>query len=66
MKQPAKGHLYAVAEFSELKKSGADAQIKPYADDADHGGNAPDKIIDSSVDLCDKFQHEKFSFSFSL
>ena len=47
-------HLpHGVGKFADLQKSGANAQIETDAEDTDHCRNAPDKVIDCTVDCFD-------------
>lgn len=39
-----------IGELANLQKIGADTQIEAHADDADHGWDAPDKIVHGIVD----------------
>ena len=47
---PAEGNPDRIGEFADLQKIGADTQIEPHSDDADHGGDSPDKIVHGIVD----------------
>ena len=47
---PAQGNPDRIGELADLQKIGADTQIEAHADDADHGWDAPDKIVHGIVD----------------
>ena len=49
----ADGGADGVAEFAHLDKAGTDAQIQADTDNAGHGGNAPDEIVQDLVDVID-------------
>ena len=54
------GRLDGVGEFPDLQKAGPHAEQQPHADDADHGRNAPDKLIDGIVDRRNRLDHVFF------
>ena len=41
----------------DLDKTRTDTQVEADADDADHGGDSPDKAVDFAVNAADKFKH---------
>ena len=45
LKHTTNGAAHGIAEFADLQKTGADAQVQANADDAYHGGHAPDKSV---------------------
>ena len=50
-----------VGEFTDLDKAAFEAQVQAHADDAHHGGQAPDKSVENSVDLGNRFQKNSSS-----
>ena len=58
LENTAKRRLHGRAELAQLHKTGADAQVQAHAHQQDHGGNAPDKVIDRIVDAFNQCQHE--------
>ena len=58
LENTAKCRLHGRAELAQLHKTGADAQVQAHAHQQDHGGNAPDKVIDRIVDAFNQCQHE--------
>ena len=53
----ADGVLHGIAELANLNEPGPQSQIKTYTDNADHGGYAPDEVVQGSIDVCNDFQH---------
>ena len=53
MKKLTQGNLEGIAEFAKLNEMGPEGQIQTDADDTDHGGDAPDEIVDNTVDCFD-------------
>ena len=51
-----------IGEFADLDKAGAHTEQQPHADDAHHGGNAPDKVVDCLVDSRDRLQHMLYPY----
>ena len=51
------GDLDGVGKFADLQKARANAQEQAYADDAHHGGHAPDELVDRLIDGRDRFNH---------
>ena len=51
--QPTQRVFHGVAELAKGQEAGADRQIQANAKDADHGGNAPDKVVQNLVDFRD-------------
>ena len=52
-KPPGRGSRH----LPQLQESGADSQIQSHADDAGHGGNAPNKVIQNFIHGCNDFKH---------
>ena len=51
-----------IGEFPELQKACPHTEQQPHADDAHHGGNAPDKVVDCLVDSRDRLQHMLYPY----
>jgi hypothetical protein len=51
------GGLDGVGKFADLQKARANAQEQAYADDAHHGGHAPDELVDRLIDGRDRLDH---------
>ena len=58
MKYAPQSYLEGLSEFAELDEAGPDTEEKPHSNDADHGGDAPYKAVDCTVDFFKCFQHE--------
>ena len=57
VEHPANGGLDGVGKFADLQKARAHAEQQAHADDAHHGGNAPDKVVDRLIDGGNGFNH---------
>ena len=62
LEEGAQSCLKGISELSELDKACPETEKQSDADDADHGGDTPDKAVDCAVDLFDCFQHKNDSF----
>ncbi len=53
----AHGGADGVREFADLQKARADTEQQPHANDAHHGGDAPDKAVHRLIDGGNGFDH---------
>ena len=60
LEHPADGAAQGIGELADLQKARAEAQVQSHADDAHHGGNAPDKAVENAVEFDKRFHN--FSF----
>ena len=56
------GGFDRIREFADLQKARPHTEQQPHADDAHHGWNAPDKIVDCLVDSRDRLQHMLYPY----
>ena len=52
-----------IGELADLQKAGPHTEQQPHADDADHGWDAPDKMVDRIVHGRNGFDHGSFHTS---